>query len=324
HHDGGRGGRGLAASGLAADPGAHRRLGPPTVRGRLLRRAVHRAAGRVQRGAHEGHAASGHRGGRAGRAGDRVGRRAFRFRSALCPGSVTGIRVTAVTVTSHISESIAHAPHPVLSRRTLLGGAGLGLGGAFLAAGPASADVTTGRPNRTLRLATFNIHHGASPDDVLDLERTASVIRAMRVDVVGLQEVDRHWGERSDFVDQAAWLGRRLGFHHAYGANLDEDPPEPGRPRRQYGTAILSRWPILRARNTFLPRFEDHEQRGLLEALIRVRDRRIRFACTHLQHNDERERQAQAEAIVDLLGGADLQRTVLVGDLNAVPDTPEI
>lgn len=237
---------------------------------------------------------------------------------------MTGIRVTAVTVTSHISESIAHAPHPVLSRRTLLGGAGLGLGGAFLAAGPASADVTTGRPNRTLRLATFNIHHGASPDDVLDLERTASVIRAMRVDVVGLQEVDRHWSERSDFVDQAAWLGRRLGFHHAYGANLDEDPPEPGRPRRQYGTAILSRWPILRARNTFLPRFEDHEQRGLLEALIRVRDRRIRFACTHLQHNDERERQAQAEAIVDLLGGADLQRTVLVGDLNAVPDTPEI
>jgi endonuclease/exonuclease/phosphatase family metal-dependent hydrolase len=174
-----------------------------------------------------------------------------------------------------------------------------------------------------LRVATYNSHHGAGPDGVLDLEHVAQAVHAMRVDVIGLQEVDRHWGERSAFVDQAAWLRDRLGMHLAYGANLDLDPLQPGQPRRQYGTAILSRHPILSWRNTQLPRFDDHEQRGLLEAIVNVRGTRVRVANTHLQHDNNLEREAQAARIVELLG-ADARRTVLVGDLNAVPGTPEI
>ena len=97
----------------------------------------------------------------------------------------------------------------------------------------------------------------------------------------------------------------------------------PARSGGQYGTAILSRFPIRAWSNTYLPKFGDHEQRGLLEATIKVRGVTVRFANTHLQHNDNLEREAQAAKIVELLG-AEPRRTFLVGDLNATAETPEI
>lgn len=112
-------------------------------------------------------------------------------------------------------------------------------------------------------------------------------------------------------------------MHVVYGANLDRDPLEPGQPRRQYGTAILSDFPILEWRNTLLPRTGNKEQRGLLEALINVRGVPLRVYNTHVQHNSQAERQARATAILDVIGVPD-ESVVLLGDLNARPDTPEI
>ncbi|GAB3404429.1 endonuclease/exonuclease/phosphatase family protein [Flindersiella endophytica] len=209
---------------------------------------------------------------------------------------------------------------PAASRRTILGAAALGVAGAAFSALPAHASETQGTK---IRVATYNIHHAQGTDDVLDLERIASIVESFGADLVGLQEVDRHWSERSEWVDQPTWLARRLGMRVAYGANLDLDPLSEGEPRRQYGTAVLSRWPIKWWRNTYLPKFEGHEQRGLLETVVDVHGERVRFACTHLQHNDNLEREQQAAAILDLLGDRP-RRTILVGDLNAVPEAPEI
>ena len=194
---------------------------------------------------------------------------------------------------------------------------------ATVAPTTASAGVHERGRYLDLRVATYNIHHAAGHDDVLDIAHTAKVLRSMRADVIGLQEVDRHWSERSEFVDQAAELADRLDMHAVYGANLDLDPLEPGQERRQYGTAILSRHPIKSWSNTYLPKFGDHEQRGLLVANIKVHGVTVRMANTHLQHNDNLERQEQAAKIVELLGD-DPKRTLLTGDLNAVPETPEI
>ena len=89
---------------------------------------------------------------------------------------------------------------------------------------------------------------------MFDLDRTAAVIRAHNPDIVALQEVGRHWSADTEWRDQAVELERRLGMAMVYGANLDRDPPEAGAPRRQYGTAILSAWPVLASRNILLPR----------------------------------------------------------------------
>ncbi|MEU6876115.1 endonuclease/exonuclease/phosphatase family protein [Streptomyces sp. NPDC046751] len=170
---------------------------------------------------------------------------------------------------------------------------------------------------------TFNIHHGADPDDVLHLERVAETVRQSGADVVGLQEVDRNFASRSDFVDQASWLAERLGLHLAYGANLDLDPEKPGDPRRRYGTAILSRFPIVNSRNTLLPRSETGEQRGLLEADLLVRGEKLRFLNTHLEDTSQADRLTQVAAVNAIVNGSRLP-TVLVGDLNTAPGSEEI
>lgn len=193
-----------------------------------------------------------------------------------------------------------------------------------LAASPAQAnDVGSAHPDRPLRIMTFNIHHAAGTDGVLDLSRIARIIRDNHAEVVGLQEVDRHWSDRSEFVDQATALARALRMHVVYGANLDLAPLDPGQPRRQYGTAILSRYPIVDSRNTYLPNAPGKEQRGLLHARVVVRGVGFNVYNTHLQHDSQPLRIEQSAAIRALIGGRS-GPSVLMGDLNATPEAPEI
>ncbi|GAA0598673.1 metal-dependent hydrolase [Kribbella sandramycini] len=175
----------------------------------------------------------------------------------------------------------------------------------------------------TVKTLTFNIHHGQGTDGKLDLERTAKAIEASGAAVVGLQEVDKYFDARSNWVDQPAWLATRLGMTYVFAPNLDWDPLEPGKPRRQYGNLVLSKYPILESRNTPLPKVGTEEQRGLLEAVLDVNGTPVRFANTHLNNATPAERQQQATAVVNLLGAA-TEPTLLVGDLNAIPTTAEI
>jgi endonuclease/exonuclease/phosphatase family metal-dependent hydrolase len=186
-----------------------------------------------------------------------------------------------------------------------------------------ASEASAGASLRELRVATFNIHHGVGIDGVLDLARIAATIERTGAEVVGLQEVDRHWSERSNFVDQATWLADVLDMDLAFGANLDLDPPAAGAPRRQFGTAILSAHRIRATTNTLLPRPLGGEQRGLLEALIKVRGIPVRVFNTHLQHDSQVERLAQVARIREVLATTE-ESVVLLGDLNATPDTPEI
>jgi endonuclease/exonuclease/phosphatase family metal-dependent hydrolase len=207
--------------------------------------------------------------------------------------------------------------------RLVLSAVCLAVSVAVLVAPAEAGGARRQRPERPLRVATFNIHHGAGLDDVVDLKRIAGVVEQTGAEVVGLQEVDRHWSARSDFVDQATWLAERLDKHLVYGANLDQDPLSPEAPRRQYGTAILSRYRIREWRNTLLPRPEGGEQRGLLEAKFSVRGAQIRVFNTHLQHTSQVERLAQIDVIRSVLAQT-RESVVVLGDLNATPDTPEI
>jgi endonuclease/exonuclease/phosphatase family metal-dependent hydrolase len=184
--------------------------------------------------------------------------------------------------------------------------------------GPAAAEA------RPLVVLSFNIHHAGGLDGVVDLDRLAAEIRRTHADVVGLQEVDRHYGERSGWADQPAELASRLGMHVVYGANLDLEPPAAGQPRRQYGTAILSRHPIVEWRNTLLPKGTPaEEQRGLLEAVVDVHGLKVRAMTTHLQHDSAASRLLQATVVADAVR-ASWEPVVLTGDLNATADKPEV
>jgi endonuclease/exonuclease/phosphatase family metal-dependent hydrolase len=216
----------------------------------------------------------------------------------------------------------SHGKPSTLTRRSLFGG--IAAGAVAAATGmPGTAAATAEEPStkhfRLLRFATYNIHHAASMDNVFDMERIARKIEDMDVDVIGLQEVDRFWA-RSEYIDQPAWFADRLGMEAVFGANYLLGPEEPGRPSREYGTAILSKWPIRDWDNTHLPRLDDHEQRGLLRAEINIQGARVDFYNTHLQHDNDPERELQARAVVDLVGQRP-RRAIMTGDFNTPPGT---
>jgi endonuclease/exonuclease/phosphatase family metal-dependent hydrolase len=174
----------------------------------------------------------------------------------------------------------------------------------------------------TVTVTSFNIHHGQGSDGVLDLARIARVIRASGADVAGLQEVDRNFAQRSNWTDQAVELAQLLDCHVAYGANIDLEPPEPGKPRAQFGNAVLSRYPIARWENTHLFRSPGEEQRGLLHAEVNMPGVLLHVYVAHLAASSETDRVQQARQIVQLVNDND--PAVLLGDFNAHPETPEI
>ncbi|MEJ7705150.1 MAG: endonuclease/exonuclease/phosphatase family protein [Geodermatophilaceae bacterium] len=170
-----------------------------------------------------------------------------------------------------------------------------------------------------LRVVTFNIAHGRGRDGAVDLRRTAGALAAVEADVVCLQEVDRHFSERSGWADQASDLADHLGMTAVYGVALRRPALQPGRPPRDYGNAILSRRPMERHRVIRLPGRPRSEPRSLVIAELAGG---TQVACLHLQH-DSAPARAEQVAVVARELPSDVP-VVLAGDLNAAPDALEL
>ncbi|MGW3384039.1 endonuclease/exonuclease/phosphatase family protein [Streptomyces albogriseolus] len=186
-------------------------------------------------------------------------------------------------------------------------------------------------PAVPLRVATYNIHAGAGEDQVFDLDRTAAALRALRADVIGLQEVDVHWGERSAFADEARALAEKLRMRVFFAPIYDLDPAGEGGERRQYGVAVLSRHPVLHAENHEITRLSTQTPDpvpapapGFAEIVIRVKGVRTHVYSTHLDYRaDPSIRAAQVGDMLDVLAD-DRGPNILVGDFNAEPSAPEL
>lgn len=163
-----------------------------------------------------------------------------------------------------------------------------------------------------LRVVSYNIKHGLGNDAVIDLERTAGVLRALRPDIVGLQEVDDR-AARSGGVPQADRLGELLGMQHAFGGFMDFQGGA-------YGMGILTRHPIAATRSVPLP--DGNEPRIALAVDVRLPgDRLITIVNVHFDWvRDDAFRYAQAAALATYL---DTLTTpyVLLGDFNDVPES---
>jgi endonuclease/exonuclease/phosphatase family metal-dependent hydrolase len=163
-----------------------------------------------------------------------------------------------------------------------------------------------------LRVVSYNIKHGRGMDDVVDLERTAAVLRPLRPDLVGLQEVDDR-ATRSGGVPQAERLGGLLGLRHAFGKFMDFQGGA-------YGLAILSRHPIVGATPIALP--DGNEPRVALLTEIRLPDGSTMAAINvHFDWvRDDGFRYAQASTLAKRLETIGLPY-VLLGDFNDVPES---
>ncbi|WP_185994657.1 endonuclease/exonuclease/phosphatase family protein [Nocardioides campestrisoli] len=104
-----------------------------------------------------------------------------------------------------------------------------------------------------MRVATFNILHGRSPeDDQVDLDRFVDAVASLDADVLALQEVDRNQ-PRSAGADLTALAAEAMGAaEHLFVAALHGSPGvwiaadgDLAPDAAAYGVALLSRLPVL-------------------------------------------------------------------------------
>ena len=169
----------------------------------------------------------------------------------------------------------------------------------------------------TIRVLTYNIHHGEGMDGQIDLERIARVIRQTEADLVALQEVDRGV-ERTNRVDQPALLAGLTGMRAIFEKNIDYQGGE-------YGNAVLSRLPVEYHENHYLPKSLPNEQRGMLEVHVRVGGEKLIFFATHFDHRaDDGERMASVAMLCERVEQYQGSPVVVAGDLNDFPDSRAI
>ncbi len=177
-------------------------------------------------------------------------------------------------------------------------------------------------PRHAFRVMTYNLHCGFGADGYLRLEQQAEIMQEMNVDVIALQEVSRGWVMNGG-VDILAWLAQRLDMEFRYAPTADP----------LWGNATLSRRPITSSRTLNFPTGAKQQiRRGLVEITVtpplsswsETPPGDVTVINTHFHHRrtDSDVRLEQAEIVLDFWQGR--PRTLLVGDLNATPDSPEM
>jgi endonuclease/exonuclease/phosphatase family metal-dependent hydrolase len=164
----------------------------------------------------------------------------------------------------------------------------------------------------TLRVLSYNIHHGRGMDGEVDLQRIARVILREDPDLVALQEVDRGV-ERTDRIDMPARLAALTGMIAVFSNNFHHQGGE-------YGNAILSRHPVEFFDNVHYRMVRGGEQRGLLHAVIQVHGHSLLFLNTHLDYRpDDTERLSNLDEILELVAAYPDLPVIIAGDFNDLP-----
>jgi len=206
----------------------------------------------------------------------------------------------------------------------------------------------------TLRVVTWNIRSAIGPGPFpdrwwsrIDADRLRAIgafVSTLDADLVALQEVTLA-SRGGDVVDNAGDLARQLSMNVRYGAvrtfAVRDDERVTG--AGCFGNALLSRRPMADVRTIALPMAApdalveppgaDHPAAGIryADAPDTIREPRCLLMAgvdglvtgtAHLSHIGGGERLLQAEAIAAAFG--DATPAVLLGDLNAAIDAPEL
>lgn len=130
-----------------------------------------------------------------------------------------------------------------------------------------------------VRIAQYNI----AAARISSIEAVTNAIKALRADIVTLNEVDKNTA-RSGNVDQAAYIAQKLGMHYIFGKAIDFDGGE-------YGVAILSKFPIKTSEVVNLPNGQEgiDEPRIVLIAEIEHPrfDTPVVVMNTHLDYKED-------------------------------------
>jgi endonuclease/exonuclease/phosphatase family metal-dependent hydrolase len=198
---------------------------------------------------------------------------------------------------------------------------------------PPAAATPSSRPPASLRVATFNIAHARGPElgasnwtgasEAEVRSRLAAIARQVRgagVEVLVLNEVDfdASW---SRSIDQAAAIAREAGFRYlAEQRNIDVSLPWR---TFRFGNAILSRYPIARARPIRCPPLSRWEaalagNHDGLAAEVMTPIGRLSVLAVHLEYRSEEVR-LRCARVVKALAEERSAPTIAIGDFNSLP-----
>jgi endonuclease/exonuclease/phosphatase family metal-dependent hydrolase len=219
-----------------------------------------------------------------------------------------GITLTALDVRRRHPLPIRHYPDAAVAGAALLAIPLLAWAVQPAAPQPAAAQ---GYP---IRVMTYNIHSAFNLAGRQDPEAIAAVIEQSKARVVTLQEVSRGWLIDGS-TDLVAWLARRLRMQVLFQGTTDP----------VWGNAILTSYPIIDSGHGPLPLAGTLMARGYLWAQLDVGGPEpLLVIATHL-HQIESEHQPRLQQVPVLLqvwNGA--PSSLLMGDLNSLPDFPEM
>ncbi len=167
----------------------------------------------------------------------------------------------------------------------------------------------------TIRLATFNMHHGKV--DLVPYTHQAMVasVAELGADVVCLQETDVY-SLRTRLAHQPRLVGRKLdyfwksGFIRYFGIGFQHN-------------AILSKFPIVSYENISLPSKQGQQKRKALIAEIDVEGKMIKVLCTHLHaikgiENHNQHGIDQLRFVYEYARDKDIE--IVAGDFNQLDD----
>ncbi len=164
---------------------------------------------------------------------------------------------------------------------------------------------------------SFNILHGATTQNDFNLDTIASIINHYDPHLVAMQEVDFKTGRAKEY-DLLTELGYRTKMASLFARAMYYDGGE-------YGEAVLSKYTFVGSENFKLPHLAESEPRAALIAkVVTKQGNLIQFVATHLDHQkDDTDRIMQANTLLEKLKDTEYP-TIVVGDLNAEPDSEPI
>lgn len=166
----------------------------------------------------------------------------------------------------------------------------------------------------SLKVLTYNTHHGEGTDGLIDIQRIASVILDSGADIAAIQEVDVNIA-RTGQINQAIEYTRLTGLYGQYGKAIDFQGGA-------YGQLLLSRWPIHDFQIHLLPNPRKREQRIALSArLFPPGQTPFRFVSIHLDSTPtDEDRWLQAACLLELFNQPE-ESTIMAGDFNDTPNS---
>ena len=175
--------------------------------------------------------------------------------------------------------------------------------GPRYAGGPPGSTARARAGTDTLRLVSFNIEFALQVDSAIAVLTSDPALRG--ADVFLFQEMTAEATER---------MARALGMWYVYYPAIFHY-----RTNRQFGNAVLSRWPIIEDRKIVLPHVSRfvRTQRTATAATIRVGEELVRVYSTHLGTMGDLSPAARRDQLRAILADAErYSRVVVGGDMN--------